>query len=170
MNRLLPLALAILILLLSARAVTQAGITLAPASITVDEPLQPGHTYRLPQMSITNGGESALHLELSYTTTAPGAVIHFLPQRFIALPGNSRQVSLLLQLPLTLPTGNYKALIQAQSKTEYDIVLQLAAPLSFTAGRRERITFGRNLNWLALPVFFFLALAFIRAMMCRFRR
>lgn len=168
MSRRLLLPLAIL-LLLAARTVAQTSVTLAPASITVIELLQPGRTYRLPQVSFVNNGAADLNLELACDSTTPGVVLHFRPQRFIFRPGDSQQVSITLQLAPTLPSGDYKTHIQAQSKAASDIALQLAAPVRFTVDKGDGFKGARFLPWLALLFLLLFALSFSRAKKCRSR-
>lgn len=156
-----------MLLLVTVKTVAQTSVTLAPASITVIELLQTGRSYRLPPVSIANNGARDLELVVTYTTTTPGVIFQFRPQNFILRPGDSQQVSILLQLAPSISPGDYIAFIQAENRTEGDIALQLAAPVRFTVDRSDGFKDAWILPWLSLPIILLLMSLFNRAKRCR---
>lgn len=149
------------LLFLSQGAGAQVNVTLAPAAITVEQTLQPGRSYRLTPVTISNNGSKDIGIEMTYAATTPGGSLRIRPQEFFLAPGSRMQAFLYLSLPRVLPPGRYTVHIIAQPQTEGDIGLQLAAPIDFTVGEEAVLPFAGIFNRSMLAAFLLFFLFFV---------
>lgn len=94
------------------------GVTLG--QIQIDEPVRPGGRYVLPSIGVVNTGGQTDRYRISHTRLSnqperwPGRQwLSFQPDAFSLGPGESRQVDLVLTVPVGAEPGAYFAIIEA---------------------------------------------------------
>ena len=107
------------VLLSTGLAYAQLGVGINLGKISVDEPLMPGDSYRLPSVNVINSGQVASDYEMEVTyhheqpeMRPPGEWIKFDPQTVTLEPGQSQSVAITLNLPVNAKPGDYFAYLE----------------------------------------------------------
>ena len=96
------------------------GVGVGTGKIVVTEKLKPGLIYKLPPMGVLNTGDepSDYEVEMTYNEKQPqrkppGTWFIFSPRRFRLKPGKVQKVEIKLDLPLSVPPGEYFGYLEA---------------------------------------------------------
>lgn len=120
------------------------GVGVGTGKIQVDEKLKPGIIYNLPDLAVINTGDEASDYEVSvsFQQDQPQVMPEqswfvFTPEKFYLQPGEVKNVSVRLDLPLKVNPGEYFAYLEAQplkkvEKGKTSIGVAAAAKLYFT--------------------------------------
>ena len=111
----LVIVLALLaVLLTTGLAYAQVGVGVSLGKISVDEPLMPGGSYRLPSVGVINTGQVTSDYEMAVTyhhqqtELRPSPEwIEFNPKTFTLEAGQSLPVSVTLNIPVGANPGDY---------------------------------------------------------------
>lgn len=124
------LALLIVLVLLSVLwtsgvADAQVGVGVNLGKISVDEPLMPGGSYRLPSIGVINSGQVTSDYEMEVTyyheqkELKPSPEwIEFAPKTFNLEPGQSLSVAITLNIPVKAKPGDYFAFLEVHPVAE----------------------------------------------------
>jgi hypothetical protein len=123
------------------------GVTLG--SIQIDELLDRGAGYDLPEVGVINTGDAASeyevvvgHMDGRSELQPPEGWFSFQPQRFQLAPGQVQNVRISLNLPTGAEPGDYFALIEAHPIAEAEgvrIQAAAASTLTFTIEPSSRL-------------------------------
>ena len=98
------------------------GVGVDVGQLAVGRTLEPGQSYDLPRIGVTNTGDetteyglSVGHLDGQSARLPDPDWISFAPQRFVLEPGQTRDVSIEIVLPANAEPGDYFALLRAQT-------------------------------------------------------
>ncbi|MFA5308795.1 MAG: hypothetical protein WC370_04825 [Dehalococcoidales bacterium] len=106
-----------------ARGGTEMGVGIVPGIVRVDEPLESGKIYRLPNIIVLNPGkvDGYFIAEISETNAAKyksGDYLRINPQEpFLLKPSGEQSIQLTLELPPDTEPGTYLAYISAHRVT-----------------------------------------------------
>jgi hypothetical protein len=145
-----------LIALLSASPATQAnpGVAITPAKIEVEDRLQPGRRYELPDVSVINNGTEPQEYEvlISYEEVdgklkPPPQWVRLQPSRFTLSPGQAQLVQVDVSVPIGAGKGDYYAFIEASTIVTgggQSISAGVATTLTFTVAEASGLEGWRN--------------------------
>ncbi len=120
------------------------GVGVGTGKIQVDEKLRPGTIYNLPSLAVINTGDefSEYQVSISFQQNQPEikpdqSWFVFSPEKFSLNPGEVKNVSVKINLPLKMVPGNYFSYLEAQplkkvEKGKTSIGVAAAAKLYFT--------------------------------------
>jgi hypothetical protein len=143
------LGLQLLWLLLSQTTAAGPGVGVTLGSIQIDELLDRGAGYDLPEVGVINTGDAASDYEVVVgymdgrsELKPPDDWFSFQPQRFQLTPGQVQNVEITLNLPTGAEPGDYFALIEAHPIAETEgvrIQAAAASTLTFTIEPSSRL-------------------------------
>ncbi len=102
----------------------QQGAAVDRARIDVDEPLEPGQRYELPELGVRNPGTAQTHYQMAAQPTdqaehaGEAGWFAFSPDRFSLGPDDRQPVGVALHLPEDAEPGRYEVLLAAQVTPE----------------------------------------------------
>lgn len=120
------------------------GVGIGTGKIQVDEVLKPGLVYELPSLTVVNTGDETSDYELAISyheeqqqLAPPQTWFVFTPEKFSLAPGEVKNVTIKLNLPVRMEPGNYFAYLEAHpiqksASGETSIGIAAAAKLYFT--------------------------------------
>ncbi|KKR05982.1 MAG: hypothetical protein UT34_C0001G0022 [candidate division WS6 bacterium GW2011_GWF2_39_15] len=117
------LLVTVILLSITSPVLASIGVGVGTGKIIVDDKLKPGQIYRLPSITVLNTGdeEAEYGLSIAYHEKQPErkpAMVWFRfdPERFPLKPGESKVVSIILDLPVNTKPGDYFAYVEASPK------------------------------------------------------
>ncbi len=129
------------VLVLPAYAIADQGVAINLGSITIEEPLERGESYRLPAMEVTNPGTEASAYEVAARpVTGPDQLelsndwFVIVPTEFTLEPGATQPVSIALNIPDNAQSGIYAGLIGPS-------IVPAGGGASVGAGAAAKLTF-----------------------------
>lgn len=120
------------------------GVGVGSGKIQVENKLKPGIIYELPLLAVLNTGDEEGDYEVSIAYHQDQPELRpkqewfvFSPQKFYLKPGEVKNVSIKLDLPLKMEPGNYFAYLEAQpakksTTGQTSVGVAAAAKLYFT--------------------------------------
>ena len=170
------------VLLTGGLAYAQVGVGVNLGKISVDEPLMPGGSYRLPSVGVINSGTvtSDYEMEVSYhhqqKELMPSAEwVEFDPKTFTLEPGQSRPVAVTLNIPVGAKPGDYFAYLEVHPVAkEGGVAIGIAAatklyfsvkPANIVSAVTSRVStfFEANapFSWVGLGVLFLIVVVLL---------
>jgi hypothetical protein len=139
------LASLLTLLIVGGPAEADIGVSIHSSAVDIQEALDPGDEYRLPELGVRNPGDrvTGYHMTIGRSVgpdarIPPASWFRFEPRAFTLQPGATRGVSVVLRIPPTASAGRYEALVKAEIEPagQVQVVVGAAAAtrLSFTVG------------------------------------
>lgn len=114
------LVLLLVILLLPNLVLARVGVGVGTGKITIEEPLNPGATYLLPNFAVINTGDevsnysASIEYKQGIPELNPGKEWFSIePNEFSLEPNNAQNVKVKINVPIKVVPGNYFAFIEA---------------------------------------------------------
>lgn len=108
-------------LLLPQNTLAKIGVGVGTGKIVLDEPLDPGTLYELPSITVLNTGDETGEYELDITyheqqtqMRPDRSWMSYSPEKFDLAPGEVKEVSVRLALPVKTTPGDYFAYLEAR--------------------------------------------------------
>src|SRR5512146_403777 len=117
------LLVALLVLFVPATALASVGVGVGTGRINVSEKLRAGGIYKLPTVTVFNTGTETANYSMSVTLNQNQRQLKpspkwfsFSPAQFRLAPGRSQIVTPSINLPVSMPPGDYFAYLEAHPK------------------------------------------------------